>query len=74
MLHKVRSEVEQAVVDGILSDEERAARLGELQNIDPEASLDYHNQQVIIETVRQSVKDSRKQKVRPIKQGMETNP
>ena len=63
MLHKVRSEVEQAVVDGILSDEERAARLGELQNIDLEASLDYHNQQVIIETVRQSVKDSRKQKL-----------
>lgn len=62
-LHKVSSEIEQAVVDGVLSDEGRAAHLSKLENIDLEESLDYYVHQAKIAKVRQLLSESQDQKI-----------
>ncbi len=67
MLHKVNSEIEQAVVDGVLSDEERSSLLSELQNIDLKVFLDHCEQQAKMEQVRQSLFDARRQKLDQLK-------
>ena len=65
-LHKVNGEIEQAVVDGVLSDEERAAHLSKLENIDLKESLDYCIHRAKIVEVRQLLLDSRDQRLKQL--------
>ena len=59
--------VEQAVVDGILSNEERAEHLGRFVNTDPHVALNYRHHYAVLEGVRLSVDDARHRRLEELR-------
>jgi hypothetical protein len=59
-LLRTRDEIEQAVVDGILSAEERTALSARLQNVDPATALNFPLEHARLEGIRASVLEARR--------------
>lgn len=66
-VYRARDMVEQAVVDGILSNEERAAHLSNLENIDPRTTLNYPPQYEKLDSVRRSIVEARQRRLEELR-------
>ncbi len=66
-IHTTMDIIEQAVVDGILSNEERADELSRLENIDPKETFNYRAQYARLDAIRLSVATARQRRMEELR-------
>jgi ribosome recycling factor len=67
MLRRTSDNIEQAVVDGILSNEERSTHLSDMQNIDPDTTLNFHVQYERLDKISGSIAEARQTRLRELR-------